>query len=115
MKRIPSTGDLLLLWNNAVSYAYRGKGAKGHPLEEHGLFHAPRNPLSCAISKDEGRSWTNVKNIKNHEGYDSAYPSVSVFEDEVLITYYTNVKSGRGSIVSEVELKVFSIDWIYSV
>ena len=115
VKRIPSTGDLLLVWNNAVSYAYRDNGADDRPVKEQGLFLAPRNPLSCAISRDEGQSWTNVKNIEDHEGYDSAYPSATVLEDEVFVTYYTNLKSGHEFIVSEVKLKIFSVDWFYSV
>ncbi|WP_343702040.1 sialidase family protein [Chitinophaga sp.] len=43
--RIPSTGDLLLVWNNTP-----GKD---------------RTPLTIAVSKDEGKTWQHVRNIES--------------------------------------------------
>ena len=48
LKRIPVRGDLLLIWNNSPN---------------------ARNPLSSAISKDEGGTWENIKDIEYHIGY----------------------------------------------
>ena len=42
MKRIPSTGHLLIVWNNSKD---------------------KRFPLTAAISKDEGETWVNVRNL----------------------------------------------------
>ena len=100
IKRIPETGDLLLIWNNALP--------KGH-------YPAyPRNPLCCAISKDEGQTWENVKDIENRVGYQNAYPSVTILDDEALVTYYANVRSGTAAIVSEVKLKIYPLTWFYT-
>ena len=107
IKRIPSTGDLLLIWNNVVPYGGDVPIIRGGP-------HYPRNPLGCAISRDEGETWESFKNIENREGYDSAYPSVTFLDDEAPVTYYSNVRSGIVGIVSEVKLKIFPIDWFYS-
>jgi hypothetical protein len=51
VERIPSTGDLLLLWNDHsdIDPALRGK----------------RTPFAAAISRDEGRTWDNVRLLEN--------------------------------------------------
>ena len=69
-----------------------------------------RNPLSSAISKDEGGTWENIKDIEYHIGYESAYPAVTFLENEALLTYY----SRRSSTYREsVHLKIFDVDWFY--
>ena len=106
MKRIPSTGDLLLIWNNSVPYALRREGSAE--------LHYPRNPLSCAVSSDDGETWRNIKDIENRKGYGNAYPSVTFVGDEAFVGYYANVRSGSVGIVSDVKLKIFPIEWFYS-
>lgn len=103
VRRIPSTGDLLLIWCHARPYA------QSHDIP---TFHRPRNPLSCAISRDDGRTWENVKNIENREGYDSAYPNVYFNGDEAIVTYYH--ASASASRDTELLLKVFPVDWFYA-
>ena len=106
MKRIPTTGDLLLIWNNAVPYGMTVPGSS--------VTHQPRNPLTSAVSRDEGATWEHVKNVENRPGYDNGYPSVTFAADEALIGYYANVTSGVTGIVSELRLKIFAIDWFYA-
>ena len=105
MKRIPSTGDLLLIWNNAEPYWMTIEGSDA--------THHPRNPLTCAISRDDGETWECVQDIENRHGYSAGYPSVSFFGDEAFVAYYSNVNSGVVGIVSEVKLKIFPIGWFY--
>ena len=106
LKRLPGTGDLLLIWNNAVPYAYT-------PANSDSL-HSPRNPLSCAVSRDEGKSWEHIQEIENRMGYASAYPSVSFIGEEAFVTYYSTVRSGIVTEASEVKLKIFPVEWFYS-
>jgi hypothetical protein len=75
IKRIPSTGDLLLVWNNAnPSPDNRGE---------------PRNPLTCAISSDEGQTWTHVHNLEDTPGADYCYVSITFDRgDRVILSYY---------------------------
>ena len=47
------------------------------------------------------------------KGYDSAYPSVTFVDDEVFVTFHSNVRSGIVGIVSEVKLKIFPAGWFY--
>jgi len=103
LRRIPSTGDLLLMWCNALPYGMSDPASKS--------FHRPRNPLSCAISRDDGKTWENIKNIENREGYDSAYPNVCFNGKEALITYYQ--MSASASRDTELMLKIFPIEWFY--
>ncbi len=90
LKRIPSTGDLLLLWNNIASKS-----------------NWPRTPLSAAISKDEGRTWGGFLDIDNRSDHDAAYPSVTFVDDEALVAYYS--RPTRWARDSEITLKISKI------
>jgi sialidase-1 len=49
IKRIPSTGDLLVVWND-----HAGIDA---------ALERKRTPLTVAVSRDEGQTWTNKQNL----------------------------------------------------
>jgi sialidase-1 len=102
LRRIPSTGDLLLIWNNALPYRMT------HNLN---TMHRPRNPLSCAISRDDGKTWENIKNIENREDHDSAYPNVYFNGDEAMVTYYHAPRSATRD--TSLRLKIYPIEWFY--
>lgn len=88
LKRIPLTGDLLVLWNNVASKS-----------------NWPRTPLTSAISQDEGRTWTHYQDVDARPDFDAAYPSATFVGDEVLIAYYT--RSTKWKRDAEVTLKIF--------
>jgi sialidase-1 len=90
MKRIPETGDILLVWNNT-----RGP---------------QRTPLTVAISRDEGENWENVKNIETDINFSYAYPSITFVGDEALITYYSHEM--KTNLIS-LKLKIFPVIWFY--
>jgi sialidase-1 len=94
IKRIPSTGDILLLWNNVASKS-----------------NWPRTPLTAAISKDEGQSWTHFQDIDNRSDWDAAYPSVTFVGDEALVAYYSRSRKWKRD--SEVTLRIFKVDQFY--
>jgi hypothetical protein len=73
----------------------------------------PRNPLSSAISKDEGKTWGFYKDIEDHKGYHSAYSAVTFVDDEVLVTYYG--KSDTLQTGTWISLKIFKLDWFYYI
>ena len=75
MARIPSTGDLLLVWNN-------NDGSNPQTKDQ-------RNPLTMAVSKDEGKSWENITNIEYRpDGY-YCYVAIHFTKKNVLLGYYT--------------------------
>jgi hypothetical protein len=98
IKRIPQTGDLLLVWNNhaGVDAAHKGK----------------RTPLNVAISRDEGRTWEHVKTLEDDPNGWYCYPAVTVAGDHVLIGHC----SGSTKLVphlSFTQVTRFSLDWLY--
>ena len=98
VKRIPKTGNLLLVWNHDKPY-------KSAPS-------LPRSRLTAAISTDEGQSWTHFRDIEHHAGYDCASPAVTFVEDEALITYYYGNRADNHGWES-VKLKIVPISWFY--
>jgi sialidase-1 len=104
IKRIPKTGDLVFVWNNATPEALTVPGGTS--------YHYPRNPLTAAISKDEGKTWTNLKDIERREGYISGYPSISFVGGEALVAYYHSSRSMSRD--TDLRLKIFDVDWFYS-
>ena len=88
ISRIPKTGELLAIWN-------------------HNPGASSRNPITAAISKNEGLTWERFRNIENAPGDAWAYPAVTWLEDEALLTYF-NYAGGHS-----LHLKIFPLDWFY--
>lgn len=95
LKRIPTTGDILVLWNNVASRS-----------------NWPRIPLCSAVSSDEGKTWQHVNDIDNRRNRDAAYPSVTFVGDEALVAYYS--RSTKWTRDAEVTLRIFRIEQFYS-
>lgn len=98
IERIPSTGDLLLVWNNheGVDAKYRGK----------------RTPFHAAISKDEGRTWQNVKTLEDDPDGWYCYTAIHFQGDHVLLGHCAgNRPKGTGLAVTQITR--FSLDWLY--
>jgi len=86
LSRIPTTGDILAIWN-------------------HNPGATARNPLTSAISKDEGESWQNFKNIEDSPGDAWAYPAVTWIGKKAYITYF-NYAGGIS-----LKLKILPAEW----
>ena len=97
IKRIPGTKDLLLVWNNKFE---EGKG--------HGGL---RTPLTAAISKDNGKTWINVKNIESDPTHTYAYTSIAFVKKNVLLTYYDGIPGGLGW---SLRFRSIPLSWFYS-
>jgi len=85
--RIPSTGDLLMVWNN------NGTNQK-------------RTPLNVAVSKDEGKSWEHIKILEDDPDGVFCYTAIHFIGKDVLLAY-ANWKTMGTTIVK------VSLDWIY--
>jgi len=86
LSRIPGSGEILAIWN-------------------HNPGRNLRNPFTAAISKDEGATWENFKNIEENDTGAWAYPAVTWVGDEALLTYFS-----YGSGLS-LELKILPKGW----
>ena len=81
VKRIPKTGDLLMIWNHntdAIPWHY------GDPVIS--TQARRRSPLTSAISRDDGKIWENFRNIEGVER-ENCYTSILFMGDEVLLTF----------------------------
>ncbi len=88
--RIPQTGDLLLIWNHNKS---------------------ARRPLNSAISKDEGKTWQNIRVLDDGDGPawpGFAYTSITPVDDNIVITYWYHEAAG-----TSLKLKILDYRWFY--
>jgi sialidase-1 len=96
IRRIPATGDLLLVWNNTAQ-----------PGADHG---GKRTPLTAAVSSDEGKTWRNLRDLEPRPDQTYAYTSIAFVKDRVLLTYYiTDPKTNRWSS----RFRSLPVGWFY--
>lgn len=88
ISRVPTTGDLLAVWNH-------NPGASG------------RNPFTAAVSKDEGETWEHFRNIEDRPDDQWAYPAVTWLNGQALLTYF-NYAGGLS-----LQLKILPAQWFY--
>lgn len=107
IKRIPKTGDLLLLWlNNPAAPGLARK--EPQPIVQIGEIRrargAVRAPLSAAISSDGGKTWGHIHDLTSDPDGDYGYAGACFVDDAVLVNYHSLL----GIHVMRVPL-----DWIY--
>jgi sialidase-1 len=85
--RIPSTGDLLVVWND-------------NGVDQN------RTPLNIAVSKDDGKTWINNKILENDPKGSYCYTAIHFTDKDVLLGYFDWSTTG-------VTIKKINIDWIY--
>ena len=96
LRRIPATGDLLLVFNNTFT-AGAGHGGK-------------RTPLTAAISNDEGRSWRNVQNLESDPDRTYSYASLVFDRDRAVMSYWD---SGAGDGKLSCRFRSLPVTWFY--
>lgn len=107
LTRIPQTGDLLLVWNNS----------KYSP----GFSHSGlRTPLTVAISRDEGKTWENFKNIETDPLVEFTNPaSFYTSQNRVIIAYFKSKMANPdppgqfGRSCAPLQATVADIGWLY--
>jgi sialidase-1 len=98
IERIPTTGDLLMVWNNNGG--------------EDPVMKGKRIPLTVAISKDEGKTWEKVKNIEEDPDGWYCYTAIHFTGKDVLLGYCAgNHPDGTGLAVTQITK--LSLRWIY--
>ena len=101
IKRIPHTGDLLLLWNDHRGIDNRRRGK--------------RTPLCAAISSDEAASWSKSKVIEDRhlDGY-YCYTAVEFLDDRVLLAYCAGDQGDDFGGLDQTNIAYFDYRWLYS-
>ncbi|HHW31316.1 MAG TPA: DUF2341 domain-containing protein [Clostridiaceae bacterium] len=90
VQTIPSTGDVIIIWNNIYSND-----------------NGPRNPLTVALSRDNGTTWNLVRNVREvRTSGDQAFPVLAFYGRNVYMQFATNsYKTG---------LKIIDISTLYN-
>ncbi len=96
--RIPSTGDLLLVWNNNFE-----------PTNPDG---GKRTPFNLAISKDEGNSWQKIKEIEGDPKGWYCYTAIEFLNDVVLLSHCAGDRRLFNGLETT-QITYLSTDWIY--
>ena len=99
MKRIPSTGHLLAVWNDA-----------GHPAPAAASSWG-RTPLSAAVSVDEGVHWNRTRHIEVDPDHGYCYTAMHFVGDAVLLAYCCG--GGESAVLQDLRLRKIAIDWFY--
>ena len=97
IERIPSTGDLLLVWNNNFKTGRDG---------------GKRTPFNLAISKDEGETWQKIKTIESDPAGWYCYTAIEFTDKHVLLGHCAgDTRTNNG--LSTTHITRLSLDWIY--
>jgi sialidase-1 len=91
--RIPSTGDLAIVWNYSPKV---------------------RTPLAIAISRDEGNSWNNIKFLE--VGYFSYAYTAFLFQadgKQLLLCYWVDHTSDRPARGIGLKVRGIDVHWLY--
>ena len=102
--RIPSTGDLLMIWNNSPY----DPGFRSH--------YGKRSPLTAAVSRDEGRTWEHTRAHEDDPSRAFTNPGCRFTRDgKAIINYWTCVYTDDWRMQDIIDLRVAVIDtdWFY--
>jgi sialidase-1 len=97
LKRIPSTGDLLLVWND-------------HSKIDESLKDK-RTPLAAAVSRDEGRTWSAPRIIEPDPDGWFCYTAIEFIDDRALLSYCAG--KGRKEGLNTTRIVSIPIGWFY--
>ena len=111
IKRIPSTGDLLAVYNElSTRYMHIRKNTKNNHL----TWIGERTPLIAAISKDEGMTWQNRLVLEDDpEGW-FCYTSVLFEGDSVILSYAAEKQRNKPeSVWGNMRITILDLKEIY--
>lgn len=106
LTKIPQTGDLLMIWNNS-------------PYDpEFRSHYGKRSPLTAAVSRDEGRTWTHVRDIEDDPNRAFSNPGCRFTADgRAIVNYWTCEYLPDWAMQDVIDLRVALLDtaWFYEV
>ena len=102
VRRIPNTGDLLIIWNN----------------------NQIRTPLTCAVSRDDGETWQQIRDIEPMREWPNkcrhSYPSLAFLNGNAHITYFQTKRrkspadTERYGVMLSLKYRRMPVSWFYA-
>lgn len=101
IERIPSTGDLLCVWNDH------------HDMPRDSKLMDDRTPLRAAISKDDGVTWLPAKTLEADEQGWYCYTAIEFIGDDVVLGYCaSDLRTSKR--LTDTQITRFPVAWLYS-
>jgi sialidase-1 len=105
LTRIPSTGDLLLIYNPVHDPKWVSHGGK-------------RTPLAAAVSKDDGRTWSKPRAVETDPDHAFTNPGTAFTRSgKAVVNYWTSKYTPKGYIGDErisLKLAIIDVGWFYA-
>ncbi len=101
-------GDLMAVWND--------HGGKISPVPADVSFNTNswgRTPLVCAISRDDGKTWTNHKLLEDDPDRGFCYIAIHPMDDSVLLAYCCGGGT-KSAVLQDTCIRKISLDWLYA-
>lgn len=96
---VPKTNDWLLVWNNNDGTNPETKGK--------------RTPLTMAISRDEGKTWVNVKNIREDTDGWYCYIAIHFVDNDHALLGYCAGSQSKKTHLSITDITLLNKPWLY--
>jgi len=94
IERIPTTGDLLVVWNDHRNVPRELKGK--------------RTPLTVAVSRDEGRTWEHVHTLYDDPKGWYCYTAIEFVGDHVVLAHCAGHRH-----LAQTNITRFPVSWLY--
>jgi len=109
IKRIPSTGDLLAIWNDQSGRLVPT------PSPDAGLTAKSwgRTPLVSAVSRDQGATWEHHKLLESDPAHGFCYTAIHFTDDAVLLAYCCG-GGERSAVLQDLCIRRVTLDWLYA-
>jgi sialidase-1 len=102
VKRIPSTGDLLALWND-----HSGRFPFDHT-------DPGRQPLASAVSRGDGRTWTHHRLIEADLSRGYHYTAIHFLDDQTVLLAYCAGLKGPGRQLDTLRVRRLTVGDFYT-
>ncbi|MDX1758729.1 MAG: sialidase family protein, partial [Arenibacter algicola] len=98
IEKVPGTGDWVMVWNN-------NDGSDP-------AIKAKRTPLTIAISKDEGKTWGNIKNIATDPDGWYCYTALYFTDLQDIILGHCAGNRVQGTGLAITNITTLNLDWL---
>jgi hypothetical protein len=97
--RLPKSGDLLMVWNDHANVDPKLKGK--------------RTPLTVAISKDDGKTWTSRRTLYDDPAGWYCYTAIAFVDGRVLLGHCAGTQAKGSSGLATTVVTTFEVDALY--